>query len=70
VQVETAASTTGAVVGTRFDVPLATRVEERVSDGLPASSYGVTADGPQSSNSLNSGVFVIRTTWVPSRRIV
>jgi hypothetical protein len=31
VQVETAASTTGAVVGTRFDVPLATRVEERAS---------------------------------------
>jgi hypothetical protein len=32
--VQTAASTTGAVVGTKFDVPLATRVEERVSDGL------------------------------------
>jgi glucose dehydrogenase len=39
VQVETAASTTGAVVGTRFDVPLATRVEERVSAGLPASAH-------------------------------
>jgi hypothetical protein len=43
VQVETAASTTGAVVGTRFDVPLATRVEERVSDGLPASTHASPA---------------------------
>jgi hypothetical protein len=39
VQVETAASTTGAVVGTRFDIPVATRVEERVSAGLPASTH-------------------------------
>ena len=42
-QVETAASTTSAVVGTRFDVPLATRVEERVSVGLPASTHASPA---------------------------
>ena len=33
--VETAASTTAAVAGTKLDVPLATRVKERASDGLP-----------------------------------
>jgi hypothetical protein len=38
VQVETAASTTAAVAGTTFDVPLDTRVNECASDGLPASA--------------------------------
>lgn len=33
--VETAASTTAAVAGTTFDLPLATRVNERANDGLP-----------------------------------
>jgi hypothetical protein len=35
VQVETAASTTAAVAGTTFDVPLDTRVNERASTGFP-----------------------------------
>jgi hypothetical protein len=41
--VETAALTTGAVIGTKLDVPLATRVEERVSDGLAASAHASPA---------------------------
>jgi hypothetical protein len=48
VQVETAVSTTRAVVGTKFDVPLATRVEEHVSDGLPASAHASTSSRPVS----------------------
>jgi hypothetical protein len=59
VQVETAASTTGAVVGTRFDVPLATRVEERVSAGLPASAHA----SPAGARRPRAGRWYISTFW-------